>query len=87
MYENSPRLGSARGDIVKVPDTLRAGYHKKNTMSMVSPKMPKKLTNKLPSVVEMGGLGKRQSLALTQQKSSMAIDPRRVRNNDIGHKS
>ena len=60
MYENSPRLGSARGDIVKVPDTLRAGYHnKKNTMSMVSPKMSKKLANKLPSVVEMGGLGKR----------------------------
>jgi hypothetical protein len=59
MYENSPRIGSARGDIVKVPETLRAGYNKKNTMSMVSPKMSKKLTNKLPSVVDMGGLGKR----------------------------
>jgi len=69
MYENSPRLGSARGDIVKVPDTLRAGYHasynKKNTMSMVTPKMSKKLTNKLPSVVDMG-ISKRQSLALSQ---------------------
>lgn len=65
MYENSPRLGSARGDIVKVPESLRAGYHKKNTMSMVSPKMTKKLTtNKLPSV-DLGGLGKRQSLALS----------------------
>jgi hypothetical protein len=53
MYENSPRLGSARADIVHVPDTLRAGYHKKNTMSMVTPKMSKKLTNKLPSVVDI----------------------------------
>lgn len=58
MFDNSPRIGSARGEIVKVPETLRYGYNKKNTMSMVSPKMTKKITNKLPSV-DIGGIGKR----------------------------